>query len=240
MSKAEEYVERVFVAVNAGGNGPIATALAERCGIGDDDIQAIIAKIAPARAAYGRMDQASAALDEITQTFKVKLTGIADDLSAVRRALNDNFDRSDPIYKDLGLTADTPQAQEELLGFAETVFTNGKNLEAGRYPLLAKRKWDTARFTAALAQVAAARSANIDQEAAKGQSLAATSAFYDAVDALDELFRPFAKNARSNLADVPGALTEMRLADGLPVKPQRPVPAANRKPAAPATPAAAN
>ncbi|MFN8595971.1 MAG: hypothetical protein U0559_07290 [Anaerolineae bacterium] len=240
MSKAEEYLERVFVAVNAGGNGPIATALTQRCGIEDGDLQAIIAKIAPARAAYSLMDRAAAALDEITQTFKVKLTGVADDLSAVRRALKDNFDRSDPLYKDLGLTTDTPQAQEEMLGFAETVFANGKNLEAGRYPLLAKRKWDTARFTTALAQVAATRSANIDQEAAKGQSLAATSAFYDAVDALDELFRPFAKNARSNLADVPGALTEMGLADGLPAKPQRPLPASDRKKAAPAEKAAAN
>ncbi|MBI5563300.1 MAG: hypothetical protein HY870_00285, partial [Chloroflexi bacterium] len=89
------------------------------------------------------------------------------------------------------------------------------------------------------AQVAAARAANVQQETAKGESIAATATFYDAIDDLDGLFRPFAKNARSNLGDIPGALEQMKLQDGLPVKPQRPLPASERKKPTPSTPPAA-
>lgn len=239
MSKAEEYLERVVIATTAAGNAPIAAALNARCGIAAADVQAIAAKVDPARTAYGLMDEAAAALDLVSKALKEHLAGITADLSALRRTVKDNFDRTDPLVKELGLTTDTPQAQEELLGFAETVFTNGQKLDQTKYALLVKRKWDAPRFTTALAQVAAARAANVQQETAKGQSLAATAAFYDAVDALDELFRPFAKNSRSNLADVSGALEAMKLQDVIPAKPQRPLPAAERKkPASRVTPAA--
>ena len=238
MSNSEKYLEIVVIAASVAGNEPLASALADRCGYTPADVQAIVDKIEPARAALRRMDETDGQLDRASTALKDNLADITANLSALRRTLKDNFDRADPIFKDLGLLADTPRPQEELLGFAETVFTNGQNLDAARTPLLTQRKWDAARFTAALEQVAAARAANVQQEIAKGQSLAATAACYDALDALDELFRPFAKNARSNLADLPGALEQMKLQDGIPVKPRRPQPASERKKPAPAdTPA---
>lgn len=229
MSVAEEYLERVVLAAEAATEEPILSKLTERCGLVDDDIKALVLKIAPARAALGCMDEAAAELNRTSILLKTNLAAVKTDLTALRHMVTDNFDRGDPVMKALGLNTETPQSQEELLGFAQTVFTNGQQLDPLVHPLLAKRKWDTPRFTTALAHLAAARAANTQQEAAKGKSLAATSAFYDAVDELDKLFRPFAKNARSNLADLPGALESMKLQDALPPKPKRPLPGSDRK-----------
>jgi hypothetical protein len=229
MAKSQSYLERVEIAAGAASDAQIAAALADRCGITPDEVQAIQVKIEPARAASRRMNDASEELDLASRALKAGLAELKANLSALRSTLNDNFSRDDPLYKKLGLAEDQPIAQEALLAYSENVFTQGRDLTPDGGARLAKRKWDTARFTTALAGVAATRAANQRQEAAKGASLAATAAFYDALDALDEVFRPFAKNARTHLADRPGALEKMELHDGLPVKPSRPLPAAARK-----------
>ena len=69
----------------------------------------------------------------------------------------------------------------------------------------------------------------------RGESIAATAHLYDTLDELDELLRPFAKNARTNLADIPGALEKMGLQSQVPGKPQRPLPTAARKKTTPPT-----
>lgn len=229
MTKSDSYLERVDVATSAASDAQIAAELANRVGITSDEVQAIRLKLEPARAASRGMDHASEELDRASSALKASLTGLKTNLSGLRSTLNDNLPKGDPLYKQLGLNEDQPIAQEALLAYAEKAFTQGRDLTVAEGALLTKRKWDTARFTTALAGVAAARAANQRQEAAKGASLAATAAFYDAIDALDQLFRPFAKNARTHLADLPGALMQMELHTGLPVKPQRPQPAAARQ-----------
>jgi hypothetical protein len=236
MTQSQDYVEKVVVAIGAAGDTQIAPVLAERCGYGPGDIQSIQTLVEPARAAARRMNDASDALDRASGELKTGLKDLKTNLSGLRQTMNNNLSRTDPLFKKLGMDQDQPIAQEALFAYAENVFTQGKSLTKIEGALLAQRKWDAPRFTAALAQVAAVRAANVRQEIAKGESIAATAAFYNAIDALDELFRPFAKNARANLADIPGALEKMELQAGIPVKPQRPLPASERKKVAPVTP----
>ena len=237
MTKSQSYLEKIVTAVNATGEPAIATALADRCGYAAADYTAITAKIEPARAALREMDDAESALTLATANLAAYLAILKTDQSSLRRVMNNNFPRTSPLFKKLGLNSAPPIAQEALLAYAENTFTQGKNLLPAEGALLTQRKWDTARFTAALANVAAARAANQKQESCKGESLAATAKFYDAIDELDELFRPFAKNARSNLADLPGALEKMGLQTRIPAKPPRPLPTAARKKTTPPTPA---
>ena len=185
--------------------------------------------IEPAKTAAGRMSDAAQGLDQATKDLKFNLKGIEKNLTGLRRTMNDNLKRNDPLFKKLGLNEKQPGAQEPLLIYAEHVFTQGQNLSEAEGSVLTLRKWDKAGFTAALAQVPAARAANLRQERCKGESVAATAAFYDAIDAIDASFRPFAKNARSKLADVPGVLETLELKGRIPTKPQRPVPSAARK-----------
>jgi cell pole-organizing protein PopZ len=238
MTKSQTYLEKVVIAVNATAEPAIAAALADRCGYAAADYAAITAKIEPARAALRQMDAAASALEQATANFTTNLAALKKDLPSLRRVMSNNLPRNSPLFKKLGLNAAPPKAQEALLAYAENAFTQGKDLLPAESALLTQRKWDTARFTAALANVTATRAANQKQESGKGESLAATAKFYDAIDALDELFRPFAKNARSNLADIPGALEKMGLQSRIPAKPQRPLPAAARKKTTPPTPAA--
>jgi hypothetical protein len=198
---------------------------------------AITTKVEPARAASRRMDDAESALNQATANLAACLVTLKQDLSSLRRVMSNNLPRNSPLFKKLGLNVAPPKAQEALLAYAENAFTQGKDLLPAESAVLTQRKWDTARFTAALANVAAARAANQKQESCKGESIAATAHLYDSLDALDELFRPFAKNARSNLADIPGALEKMGLQSRVPTKPQRPLPAAARKKVTPPTPA---
>jgi len=238
MTQSQNYIEKVVMAVTAAGEPDIAAALADRCGYTPDDYTAITIRIEPARVALRKMDDAESALTLATLNFTSTITTLKKDQSSLRRVMSNNVPRSNPLYKKLGLNVTPPKPQEEQLAYAENTFTQGKNLLPVEGAVLTQRKWDTARFTAALANVAAARAANQKQESCKGASIAATAHLYDAIDELDELFRPFAKNARSNLADIPGALEKMGLQSRVPTKPQRPLPAAARKKPTPPTPAA--
>jgi len=235
MTKSQSYIEKVTIAVNATGEPAIATALADRCGYTAADYAAITIRIEPARAALRQMDDAESALTLATLNYTVAITTLKQDQSSLRRVMSNNVPRNHPLYKKLGLNVAPPKSQEEQLAYAENTFTQGKDLLPAEAATLTQRKWDTARFTTALANVAAARAANQKQESCKGESIAATAHLYDTLDELDELFRPFAKNARTNLADIPGALEKMGLQSQVPGKPQRPLPTAARKKTTPPT-----
>ncbi|CAG1009573.1 hypothetical protein ANAEL_03824 [Anaerolineales bacterium] len=190
MSKSESYLEKVVVAVNAAGEPAISAALADRCGYAAADYAAITAKIEPARVAMRQMDAAQSALDQATATFTACFTTLKKDTSSLRRVMNNNLPKKSPLFKKLGFDVTQPKGQEALLAYGENAFTQGRDLLPTESAILTQRKWDTARFTAALENVVAARAANQKQEAAKGASIAATACFYDAIDALDELYRP--------------------------------------------------
>ena len=229
-TKKKDYLETVTVAVQAViDNAPIMTLLTERCGYTPEEFPPMLAMVEPAKAAARRMSDAAQGLDQASTELKSSLKDIQKNLTGLRRTMNDNLKPRDPLFKKLGLNEKQPQAQEPLLIYAEHVFSQGQDLGEDEGAMLTRRKWDAARFTAALAQVTTARAANLQQEGCKGESVAATAAFYDAIDAIDASFRPFAKNARSKLADVPGVLETLELKGRIPTKPQRPVPSAARK-----------
>jgi hypothetical protein len=147
---------------------------------------------------------------------------VLNELANLRGVLSDNFSRSDPIFSQLGMDKAQPTGQTDLLIYADRAFANADNLPAVQAALLARRTWTADRFAAARASVSAAQALNLQQENAKSDGVAATDHLYDLIDTFDGWFRPFAKAGRRVLADLPGALEKMNLADGLPVKPRRP------------------
>ena len=131
--------------------------------------------------------------------------------------------------KQLGLLEKAPTQQEAYIGYADQIFTLGEALDGPNAAVLAKLKWDKTRFTASKAQVAELRAANMAQEAAKGDYELAIKNLYDQFDALDEVYRPLAKNARSAFRNNPGELEALGLKSGVPTKPERPKPNKARK-----------
>jgi hypothetical protein len=171
----------------------------------------------------GRHKQSLAATQKrTTNTLLVALDEIKSDLSLLRQFVSDNFKHDDPIFTQLGLDAEQPHGQTDLLVYAGRAFTNAQTLPAPQAALLTQRKWVTAHFTAALAKVTSAQTLNDEQKKAKSESVAATDKFYNLIDEFDKWFRLFAKAEIRHLAKVPGALVKLGLADGLPAKPHRP------------------
>ena len=136
--------------------------------------------------------------------------------------MKNNLPANDPLFTQLGLSDKQPTGQDKLLAYAVRAYTNGKELSAAQIAPIAKRKWDVARFEAALTKAQAVQAVNDTQEGAKASAKAATDEVYNLIDQLDALFRPFAKDARRVLDKAPGALDKMQVAKGVPTKPVRP------------------
>ena len=196
--------------------------LADKAGFAQTEIETHAAQIQPIETAYNLLERIAATQKRTTDTLLVSLDDIKSEVSLLRQVVNDNFKRDDPIFTQLGLDAEQPGGQTDLLVYAERAFTNGQTLPASQAALLTQRKWDTAHFTATLAKVTAAQTLNDEQEQAKSESVAATANLYNLIDEFDKWFRPFAKAERRHLDKVPGALAKLGLADGLPQKPLRP------------------
>jgi hypothetical protein len=230
MSIVSDYLAKVSDAVKwALEDSTIAGILADQGGITAGELQALQSLIAPAVAADEQSTAADGEQTRATQTFNSAFAVVEKELSALRRIMNDNLKRTDPLFGQLGLNQKQPLKQDEFLSYAEAAFTNGQALTTEQGAVLAKRKWDAPRFQSALAKVQAAQAANDAQAGAISASEAATSNLYDQIDALDEPYRSIAKDARAHLKNVSGALNKMQLAQGVPTKPQRPKPAAARK-----------
>jgi len=223
MSTIENYLGKVTVAIQVALDEPsISTALAAE-GYGQSDLQIIKGLIAPGEAANQSARKIAADLDQASQSLETNLALVKKELSTLRRSMTNNLPARSPLFKAIGINETQPRKQEALLEYAQRVFTSGGALSDAEAAPLAKRAWDNARFAAALEAVKAAIAANVDQETAKGAAVAATAALYDRIDELDAAFRPFAKDARDLLKNMPGELTKMGLKTGVPEKPRRPV-----------------
>jgi hypothetical protein len=200
----------------------IAALLLEKAGITVTDIQGIRLLLPKAQNAWAGAQAASGPKVQATQLVHVGLDDVKLELSDLRSMMNNNLAPNDPLFTQLGLIDKQRGKQDEILAYALRTFTNGLSLSNTQIAPLAKHKWDTARFEAALAKVKAVQASNDLQEGAKADAKAATDAIYNQIDQLDALFRPFAKDARRVLEKVPGALDKMQLAKGVPAKPVRP------------------
>jgi len=200
----------------------IAALLLDKAGITVIDVQGIRLLLPKAQNAWAGAQAASGPKVQATQLLQVGVDDVKLELSDLRNMMNNNLAPHDSLFTQLGLVDKLPGKQDEILAYAVRTFTNGKNLTETEIAPLAKRKWDTARFTSALNKAEAAQATNDQQEGAKADAKAATDATYNLIDQIDALFRPFAKDARRVLAKVPGALDKMQLAKGVPAKPLRP------------------
>ena len=239
MSIVENYIGKVTVAVEVALGEPAIGTVLEGEGYGPTDLQAIKGCIPSVQSAYQDVLKIDSDLTQATGLLETNLALVNKELAALRRSMNNNLPAKSPLFARLGMKETQPRKQEALLEFAQRVFGSGLALTDTEAAPLIKRKWDAARFTAALDAAKAAVSANIDQETAKGAAVAATAALYDCVDELDAAFRPFAKDARDLLKDQPGELTKMGLQTGVVKKPQRPVPGKSSKPVPPPAPSPA-
>ena len=158
---------------------------------------------------------------EATQALLIEFKIVKDDLSSLRRVMKNNLPAGDPLFTRLGLNEPQPRGQDALLQYSVRAFSNGRDLSPEESAVLTKRRWDQARFEAALTQAQTVMETNDAQENAKAQTIAATDELYQRVAELDAWFRPFAKDARVILADTAGALEKMGLARRVPAKPRR-------------------
>ncbi len=238
MSIVENYIGKVTVAVEVALGEPAIGTILEGEGYNPVDLQAIKGCIPSVQTAYQDVLKIDSDLTQATGLLETNFALVKKELAALRRSMTNNLPARSPLFARLGMKETQPRKQEALLEFAQRVFSSGLALTDAEAAPLIKRKWDKARFTAALAAVKAAVAANVAQEAGKGSSVAATAALYDRIDELDAAFRPMAKDARDLLKDQPGELTKMGLQTGVFKKPQRPVPGKSRKPAPPTPPPA--
>jgi hypothetical protein len=236
MSIVENYIGKVTVAVEVALGEPVIGTILEGEGYNPVDLQAIKGCIPSVQTAYQDVLKIDSDLTQATGLLETNFALVKKELAALRRSMTNNLPARSPLFARLGMKETQPRKQEALLEFAQRVFSSGLALTDAEAAPLIKRKWDKARFTAALAAVKAAVAANVAQEAGKGSSVAATAALYDRIDELDAAFRPMAKDARDLLKDQPGELTKMGLQTGVFKKPQRPVPGKSRKSVAPAPP----
>jgi hypothetical protein len=200
----------------------IAALLLDKAGITPADIQPMRQLLPKVQSAWAGAQAASGPKLQATQSLQVGVDEVKADLSDLRATMKNNLPANDPLFSQLGLREKQPIGQDDFLAYAVRAFTNGKNLPQAQIAPIAKRKWDVARFEAALAKAQAVQAFNDTQEGAKADAKAATDQVYDLVDQIDALFRPFAKDARRVLEKTPGALDKMQLVKGVPPKPQRP------------------
>jgi hypothetical protein len=236
MAARDSYVEKVDLFAQGCTRDTVFTALSDEYGVTQPEIAALPPAIAAVRAGMLQALDADAAQTEASTALQDCLKANRENLSKLRTALNNNLKRNHPVFKQLGLTESQPAQQEQFIGYCDKVFALGEELEGENVAVLAKLKWDKARFTRCRGEVQELRETNQAQEAAKGAYTAAISTLYDRIERLDQVYRPLAKNARSALRDNPGELEALGLKAGLPVMPRRPVPTAARKTSAPKPP----
>ena len=239
MANTREYFAVIHDCLKYGVEDPVISVRLDELGYPGAELDALNLDLTAAEGAYNLSTTPKGEQVAATQTFGPLLDCIGQDLSDLRAMMNNNLERADPLFIQLGLNEKQPRGQDDFLGYAVRVFTSGAALSAADIAPLAKRKWDTARFTAAMTQATQVQALNDEQEAAKSASVAATAHLYDLIDALDAKFRPLAKDARRGLAKIPGALAKMQLEKSVPNKPQRPADKkASQKPAKGQTPGA--
>jgi uncharacterized FlaG/YvyC family protein len=222
MTTIQSYLEKVSLVATGAGKPAMLQKLSDEFGVEQADVDRLPPLVASAREASVRAQAADATQSQATAAMQDALKQVKGSLSKLRTAMNNNLKRNHPLFKQLGLTDRQPPRQEALIGYAAQVMSAGAGLGQADAAVLAKLKWDQARFAAAQAQVETLRAANQAQETAKGEASAATRDLYDQIDQLDEVFRPLAKNARAALRNEPGALEELGLKAGVPKKPARP------------------
>lgn len=201
----------------------IAAALLDRAGIAAADIEPMRLLLPKIQTAWAGAQAAGGPKVQATQSLQVSLEDMKAEVSDLRQTMKNNLPTNDPLFTQLGLTDKQPAGQDGFLAYAVRAFMNGQELTQQQIAPLARRKWDKARFEAALAKAQAAQASNDAQEGAKAAAKVATDQMYGLIDQLDVLFRPFAKDARRVLDKIPGALDKMQLAKGVPSKPLRPV-----------------
>ena len=222
MANTREYFAVIHDCHKYGVEDPVISARLDELGYPRAELDALKLDLTAAEGAYNLITRPEGEQVTATQVFDPQLDCVKQDVSDLRAMMNNNLERADPLFTKLSLNEKQPRGQDDFLGYAVRVFTSGAALPAADIAPLAKRKWDTARFTAALTQATHVQALNDEQEAAKSASVAATDHLYDLIDALDARFRPLAKDARRGLAKIPGALAKMQLDKGVPNKPQRP------------------
>jgi len=230
MATQQGYLEKVSLFTQGSTKLTVSKALADEYGVTAAELASLTPLLDSVRAASVRAQTAEAQQTEATTQVQGCLKAVKGSASKLRTSLNNNFKRTHPLFRQLGLLDKAPTKQEEYIGYVDQIFMLGEQLDGPNAAALAKLKWDKARFTACTAQVAELRAANMAQEAAKGEYEVAIKSLYDGFDALDEIYRPLAKNARSAFRDNPGELEALGLKSGIPAKPRRPVPTQARKP----------
>ncbi len=224
MTAVPEYIAIGSDSIKWGVEDPvIASALADKAGFAAADIQPMSALLPKLEAAWAAEQPLDAAQGRATQDFMAVFDGVKTDLSEVRQMMKNNLPANDPLFVALGLNETQPTDQDGVLAYAVRAFSNAKALTEAQLAPLAKRKWDAARFDAALNRARSAQALNDAQESAKAAAKTATDQLYNLIDEFDALFHPYAKEARRVLAKVTGALDKMQLARGVPAKPRRPV-----------------
>ncbi len=200
----------------------IAAELADKAGITAAEVTTLRGYVPKLEGAWAAIQPLDAAKSQATQTFLVAYEGVKVDVSSLRLIMKNNLPPQDPLFITLGFNEKQPTDQAGVLAYAVRAFSNGQSLSGPQLATLAKRKWDIPFFADALTRARAAQALNTAQEDAKAKAEGATAEFYNLVDEFDVLLRPFAKEARRVLANIPGALDKMLLTDGVPAKPKRP------------------
>lgn len=231
MTAIPKYIAMVADGVKWGMEDPtIAATLADKAGIERGDIEALTAPLNDVENAWNAAQSVAAPKAQATQDLLNNFDAVKAEVVELRQMIKNVLSADGTLLIALGLNTKQPDAQDEFLAYSVRAFTNAQTLSDEQRASLAKRKWDAARFEAALNRARAAQADNDRQEGAKAAAKAATDDLYNKLDALDALYRPFAKEARRVLAQLPGALDKMQLTAGVPPKPARPVPNHDRKP----------
>lgn len=208
----------------------LADIIADKAGLERADIEALSSPLSEGEQAWAAAQSIDAPQVTATQKIEADIAAIKAEVIELREIIKNTVPDKDDVLRLLGLTSPLPYKQDEALAYAVRAFTNAHDMSEAQRAPLTKRKWDMARFDAALARARAAQASNDAQEKAKADAKAATTALYDKLDALDALYRPIAKEMRRVLVKRPDKLGLLQLDKGVPAKPARPVANRARKP----------
>lgn len=210
----------------------LADIIADKAGLERADIEALSGPLSEGEQAWAAAQSIDAPQSNATQKIEADIAAVKVEVIELRDIIKNVVPDKANVLLQLGLTDSLPRGQDEALAYAVRAFINAHDMSEAQRAPLTKRKWDMARFDAALARARAAQASNDAQEKAKADAKAATAALYDKIDALDALYRPIAKEMRRVLAKRPDKLGLLQLDKGVPTKPARPVPNRDRKPKA--------